>query len=337
MPDDPNKNMDKMLRTYAKRLSEVPLPPLHPATRKMLMNEARRIHGQTAANRVWWRANFPRIAFASAFCVVVLLSVAVLRTPKEEKLASAEAQPRAVQLPRLKESLERNPAARTTPDPVVQSLIETERATPLRQEQLSRESRAPNPEERQAHENSLKLADASVPAVTSIAAAAEAPRPTPPPPSPFYARGVRSETVAIGSDLTNLGAAMRTPFVQTNLSNVPLLRSFQLEQLGDDVSLVDADGSVFVGEMVTNLSPATLVMDRVREAPTALFINATGTSRTLGESVVFQGRYYSRTNPTPGQPATLRRAPQQGRHAIIGRAMIGGTNEVPVRAISVER
>jgi hypothetical protein len=41
MPDEPNKKMDEMLRSYAEERRKAPETPLHQATRNMLQGEER--------------------------------------------------------------------------------------------------------------------------------------------------------------------------------------------------------------------------------------------------------------------------------------------------------
>src|SRR5688572_29928144 len=91
MADDLNKKMDAMLRAYAKKRGETPVEQMHPATRRMLQDEVRRVHGGSVSARGRWRVYLPRFAFAAAICLVIGLTAAVLKTsPREQRLAAVQ-------------------------------------------------------------------------------------------------------------------------------------------------------------------------------------------------------------------------------------------------------
>lgn len=155
---------------------------------------------------------------------------------------------------------------------------------------------------------------------------------------------ILSASPAPARDLTNLGAAMRTRFVQSNAPPVALLNSFQFEQLGKQIRVVDQDGSIYTGlsEPVSNRTDGAVFFRRYgRVEPadsgaTPLFsFTATGTNRTLDRPIVVEGQYFERTNRA--LPVSATAAPEPAQRAILGRAVIGGTNTVPVRAQSIDR
>jgi hypothetical protein len=151
-----------------------------------------------------------------------------------------------------------------------------------------------------------------------------------------------------------------------------LFTSFQMEQLGTNVRFLENDGSVYFGliEPPTNLSANVLAdgviaqRQRLREeerssiAPTnalGFAFTAQGTNRTLGKNVVLTGQYLESTNATtsldtlsvlsrrqtvgrrmqaPQAPQAQAPQAQQAQRMIIGTAVIGATNQVPVRAVS---
>jgi len=81
MPSEPDKKMDELLRTYARKRREDAGEPLemHPATRRLLQAEAAKLRPrEVAPQRTWWSWLFlrwPRVAFAVG--VFALLAVAV--------------------------------------------------------------------------------------------------------------------------------------------------------------------------------------------------------------------------------------------------------------------
>jgi hypothetical protein len=178
-----------------------------------------------------------------------------------------------------------------------------------------------------------------------------------------------AEKLSRANELTNLGAARRLQFVRTTetpaSAPVALFTSFQMEQLGRDVRFFDNDGSVYFGiiEQPTNAPASALGAttvsprqpQRLREQPSAsaatsnvpaFIFTAQGTNRTLGKNVVLTGQYFEQTNPPSAvdtlavlpRPQTAARGvqAQQAQHVIIGTAVIGSTNQVPVRAVSRE-
>jgi hypothetical protein len=187
--------------------------------------------------------------------------------------------------------------------------------------------------------------------------------------------------LAVANDLTNLGAARRTRFVQLAAPGVgagvgnrgasiafPVLRNFQVEQSGQQLRLIDNDGSVYTGEIESSqnkdAAPASQAPVTAQSAAqfnfqsgiapadvpsnTAVyFVNARGTNRTLGRDVVLTGNYLEQTNnPTQvnlsvsagAQPQTQAQIPlrtlSQARRAFVGTAVVGKTNQVPIQAVS---
>ncbi len=162
--------------------------------------------------------------------------------------------------------------------------------------------------------------------------------------------------------LTNLGDALRLEFVSVPNRGVQptgpqLLNSFQLEQQGDDVRITDKDGSVYLGQLfpeppaqpqnIPSFSAATgrgLGVAENTQGTSVRLLYAQGTNRTLAKQVRLEGRYLERTNPveaiTPTSASAALAAPTarlgRARHSIVGKAVVGQTNEVPLNAVSVE-
>jgi hypothetical protein len=379
MAEETNQKIDEMLRACAQKRGDGPGAPLHPATRRMLHDEVRRVHGPGPARaRTGWALWWPRLAFGASLCLVAGLTLAVLKLerPPEEKetmaassFAPAErslAGPEVLtQLPApgagatgaeagLAELPEPHEAA-SADDLASQSLsfapamggdaagqqAAAARETAARAELREQEPPAPAVESRAGTpEPAMKTA-----APQADRASAAAPAPTSPKP----------EALLRAAEMTNLGAALRTHFVQTNQLPAPVLRSFQMEQLGDLVKFMDVDGSVYTGQLqrVVPASGEAPLAARNPRAPGALFVRqaasnsavfsftASGVNRTLGSPVTVEGEYFSRTNraadPSLLGPSGGAAAPRAPAEFLFGRTLIGGTNEAPLRAISVER
>lgn len=152
----------------------------------------------------------------------------------------------------------------------------------------------------------------------------------------------------------------------------PVLANFQIEQTGEELRVIDSDGSTYLGEV--NSVPVTFEGERQgqlrfqREVnlagrPTAAapastqqsapdyFYRVAGTNRTLNQQVVFTWNLTPLTNPLTQSKTKARGdvvnqsnlgAPQQiqmrlQNSAIRGRAQINATKEIEINAVPVTR
>lgn len=400
MAEEPNQKMDEMLRAYAKKRGEAPLAPLHAATRRMLQEEARRVHGPgPEPKRAGWALWWPRLAFASSLCVVAALSVAVLRvqrgTDEAGNAHQAEARGQladktvAEQAASLRQEpgkdAEREDDSGARPAADEPALLLAETKPKLKEEQAPRllEQRelslAPTALPRERDEakalapagQAATVLAAPLPVLPDAAQEGEAARAIAKTArfdsasadavalAPAQA-AARPESLARAAEMTNLGAALRTRFVQTNQTALPVMRAFQMEQLGEALRFVDLDGSVYTGQIqrangpvnilpAAGQRPATVRATAASAAGSAsggtngavFSFTANGVNRTLGAPVLVQGQYYRSTNAgaaggAEGAP-TVRKRSGEGLDALLGRTVVGGSNEAPLRAISVER
>jgi hypothetical protein len=188
------------------------------------------------------------------------------------------------------------------------------------------------------------------------------------------------------ADLTNLGNALRLNFTRadTNRMTNPVLahamfaplNSFQVEQLGTKLQIIDSDGSVYTGELeappavkaeqpeteslqTTTLSnrlspqPETRGFARVATSPlidhaSVQYFHALGTNSTSGLPVNITGKFLERTNQLPSPENTFRyksdvltgqkaAKSKMAQRAIVGDVIIGATNRFPLEALSYER
>ena len=122
-----------------------------------------------------------------------------------------------------------------------------------------------------------------------------------------------------------------------------------MEQTGTNVRVYDEDGSVYLGALqVTNSAVDAVVelgLELAREPilanSTAYFFSVQGTNQTLRSDVVLTGRYFARTNFQPTSLDSFAIAPEAKAKEqapplglIVGNATVGGTNQVPVHAVS---
>jgi hypothetical protein len=144
------------------------------------------------------------------------------------------------------------------------------------------------------------------------------------------------------------------------IAPAPVLASFRVEQTGNAMRIIDADGSVYTGavqvaeqEGVTRAVPpkdALPTAQRVQvvgqsQAAQNYFFRVAGTNRQLQQNVVFSGNVMPLTNAPPATGAGAiggfggaRRAPASpsdpllSNSRISGKAVIGEQNEIEVNA-----
>jgi hypothetical protein len=415
MADEPNNDMEKILRAYTEARRKGADLPLHPATRKMLQAEVARRYKNAAAQPYWsrWRAFWPRLAFGSGLCAILIIAVLSLRQPSRTNQPAAKPdlnQARPAQDRYLRETVEPSkerevvtprgyaggaaanapasvvpatPMQASAPEPKVQAA-----STPeiLRRRDTLAVAPPPRQSADKEEEQVVRLKDASVarglaqrtqtnPQESSLGRArTPVGRPVELKTDGLATKAdvaTTAEKLATANEMTNLGAALRTRFVDLpKAANVPaanaVLNSFQFEQQGDDLRIVDGDGSVYLGQLspgqpgqhpaqpnMFGYEPAGAVV-----APLGLtenssniavyFVHAQGTNITLAKPVTLDARFLERTNPalsggaTPGLETTVatKRAAtaplSKARKAIVGRVVVGATNQFPVNAISVD-
>ena len=137
----------------------------------------------------------------------------------------------------------------------------------------------------------------------------------------------------------------------------PVLASFRVEQTGNAMRIIDADGSVYTGavqvaqsERVTRAvppknAPPTIQRVQIAGQPPAVqnyFFRVAGTNRNLQQNVVFSGNLIPLTNASVagvggfgGAPAVRRELPAESllsNSRISGKAVIGDQKEIEVIA-----
>ena len=118
MPDEPNRKMDELLKSYAKkRRADAGAPlELHPATRRMFQSEVARLRPERAQASSRWIHSLTRFWTIIGFSVSVLVALGLVsrsinqRTPREAKFAKAGDKP-----PGNRFAAERDQAAQDAP------------------------------------------------------------------------------------------------------------------------------------------------------------------------------------------------------------------------------
>jgi hypothetical protein len=210
------------------------------------------------------------------------------------------------------------------------------------------------------------LAPATAPAATAPTEAAS-----------FHQRyGIATSASASGlqksAQLPNTAKFRRADEPVSNTS--PVLATFQLEQAGDQLRVIDGDGSTYVGALtpppadkyarkvelesvsVTNTSDvAALGVDSTakefgKQAGQSYTFRVAGTNRTLQQPVVFTGNIVVLTNALPASQTVLAQspakrqnqlAPQQNQFpsllnsTVSGNVQLGTNREMKINAVPV--
>jgi hypothetical protein len=140
---------------------------------------------------------------------------------------------------------------------------------------------------------------------------------------------------------------------------VSVLSTFQIEQNGTQIRVVDADGSAYTGQIEStapsqSLSRAKQAQGNVAGSPAdaarrekdaeknsvEFFFRASGYNGSLKKKLVFEGNYIGSPPPptatTPGQQGVTSRQEQQVPARIVGTARISGESPMPIDATSVQ-
>lgn len=414
MSEEPNKQIDQLLRDYSqerKKGADLEMPHL---TRKILHDEVRKTWRNPAQEqKSWWnwmRSFWPKIAFASGLCGILVIAIISLR---ERPRPPVQSQPisdsfRTEQFSGATDATSESKAeAEASVETLAAAALDTKRgaksdsAAPVRPRletlaggdastladnertiELKKQLPAIVAERSLALDHGPSSPKLSTSEPAARASEVKDKRPSsnltqtkiPPTPSASPSSQTTSEKLARATGLTNLGGAMRLRFTdlterstasrRDNRSGV--LTSFQMEQNGNELRFYEGDGSVYSGQMTPaterdryelglsltgsaggrNVSQA---MGDLTQKTAVYLFRAHGTNRTLGKNVMLEGRYLERTNEIRSAESTFsfatgatektgleKKNASSSRRAIIGRATVGSTNQIPVSAVSID-
>lgn len=344
MADQPNTRMEEMLKAYAeKRRQEAgPAMELHPATRQMLQTEVSRTYKH--APRASWLQRmiifWPRLAFAGA-CLVITLTLVLIVLPQKKLTEMAQRT-----APSESESLERLSGAADK---------EKADAYALRDAPAPTLSTAPVPPTSSV-DRLAKLNEADdLKAKSEVAAEARKDGD-----ALMLAREEAPAKRALRESFSNVGNVSRARYKQqtgdvqlgAELQTVqPILNNFEFEQTGNRIRLLDEDGSVYSGNMLSSDEAKKRFYRVQQNAPAAqsaaqpiqqqgLFF-AFGTNLSLKQEVSIEANILQWTN-TNALPALAPAAAGQNergaaQNIISGRARVGTNQEVLIRAVPVQQ
>jgi hypothetical protein len=169
MPDEPHINMEELLKQYAEQRREITPPPLHSATRKMLMDEVKRVHGAADAERKaphWLSRFWPQFAMAAGLCALVVAGL--LLPERKERIAQVATASKSQETPAPVRQLSESETSQTAPGHPDLSFS----APPLQGPSGEAGSLSRDKQLADSSEPSLKGADSTVPAAQNSLAQA---------------------------------------------------------------------------------------------------------------------------------------------------------------------
>lgn len=349
--------MDETLKAYAdKRRQEAGAPfDLHPATRQMLQGEVTRTYkpGAPASPRVSWVERvfvfWPRMAFAAA-CVAITITLVLMVSPREKVMEIAQtAKPveelsrdaRAAAGEQDKEQEKLMLADQFTDTPAPAAPAPTSSTAPLMParplDQLAKKTdettgdlKARSELMAEARKEAAGLKLTREESVGKDGAQRSYRVNTESPPARYIQRRL---DIQLGVRLQN--AQETVPAV---------LHNFEVKQTGNAVEVVDGDGSIYVGNVVSNVDAQKRQAGQVN-APAAqagalagpveqeLLFYAVGTNMTLRQKVSIEANIMQvQTNSLPAlnavEPAKNQRGVSQMQNTIRGRARVGTNQEM---------
>jgi hypothetical protein len=383
MPPDPKKPMEDLLKASAqtRRAEFGPAAQMPNPMRARLHDEIARVEEESANKAekprglsIWW----PRLALAGALAVV-LVGGPVLwlhrgTRSNERTLQLAIREPAALSAPRadvarpaqtseddLKTEQPASPSLSTTPSipnlednkMVAEASAPAARAAGETSSALQQFAAVSIPPEEAANANHFneeqRLSKKAVPSAAVASAAVP---------------GRREEVANFRQQFSqnSMNAAVRNQSTRFNSKlkrAISVLNTFQIEQNGTQIRVVDADGSAYTGQIEQNApsesrerlkqslsyaaSSSTDAARRDKDAETnnvEFFFRASGYNGSLKKKLVFEGNYIG-SPPLPGAKTARQQGvksdqEQQVPARIVGTARISGESPVPIDATAVE-
>jgi hypothetical protein len=299
--DEPNKKMDDLLKAYATKRREQPPPELHAVSRKLLQDEVRRTFGaekrQGSGGHFW---NWPRVAVGlCAAGLVIVVAVISFRAPSPASLSQFRFE------------------QRVAPSSVSQLSGEADKSS------------APAVATAEAGPAVQRPMSAAAPPVATAGGTPVAPPQTVAAPAQAATEPAQAAPAIAASEpsvLTfkresplasrNLADSLRVApnaqqFVQVNNSALnskagpgagAVLATFQMERQGQEVRIVDGDGSVYNGKVLGSIEAEKLDRkkdEKLQDSAKALesvdrlsgdySFEVSGLNNALKKNVVFTG------------------------------------------------
>ena len=334
MPNEPRKPIEELLQASAKaRRAEFGSDPKMPNPMRTRLHDeiarvAREEEPKQRRNWNWFAISWPIGTVAAALLVVAFLisQSPELQTPTESRSLANQRERAKTRLRSVAPQVAAKAAAESGTQPADVLKANDEKS-----------------------DASGRFADvATEPKKEAPAAAAPQPE-SAPSSSTFFAQTEKAQTNINQQFSRNLPRAAAR-FSKRNLAS-DVLNTFQIQQNGDQIRVVDADGSTYTGK----IAPATqgaahqASKDQERESlatrseralpqqdnTNQFYFRATGYNTSLKKPVVFEGNYIATPSQSkmPNEGAAAN-AQQLSAH-IVGTAKLNGESPIEVDASSV--
>lgn len=363
MPE-PNKKIEDLLKRHvAQRKAESDADfELHPATRNLLQGEVARTFSKSkdSKSKSLLFALWPRLAIIGGFTALLVATVMVLNQPGLQRLKVAQnkstgsvSAPQESDLSGQAEPASDIPAEKSflTKREVPASSAASAGQTAIADNETRSETRPPElaaaPAQRKLELTEKKVFSQNVssnsilppaiePAVGGAVAATS-------PAANAHGLASRSQFDA-GVEPQNrarfVQQDLRSKYRRNFLSPPPpkILQSFELVQNGNEIRLLDIDGSVYEGE-VTPAGQKEVAEEKTKdksakyttEENSTFTFRVSGANQQLHQIVTFTGEL-ANTSEMPEKTNTSSSANASG-NLIFGKVSIGGTNEFEIRAV----
>ncbi len=369
MPNEPEREIEKTLRACAQQRREAmgASTTMHPATRKLLQGEVARTYpaGRGDTGSQTFRFSWPRLM--AVVGAIILLgwvgSVFLLGSGKAKyQLAKNESE----------SALKNAPVFATPNAPADKSKDAAAAASDFEDHGLGIAESAARELKKELPSTNLNAISAAKP--MSVPALSV--------PSVSYDRNTRGGSIAVDSSNTS-GNAATLQFASVNepiaaqrsagsLTTPRVLNSFRVEQTGDQIKVVDGDGSIYTGYVEKAEASAKTPLSRAEnksrrfgdvimnsaglagaatntspaQMPQSYFFRVSGTNLTSRQELVFSGHFagvatVAAASPPPSANGAVSSdlsveptpAPLQLLNCrVTGQAVIGGTNQVEINA-----
>ena len=375
MPDETERAIEKLLRAYAKRRGSQDPLKLHPATRRLFQAEVTRVFKNKAgqSTRVSpWRLSLywgPKLAWsAGLFLVLALTTWSIIsshKTAERERLLARNDTSSRQTLP---SSTAESAAPATAPSISLSDARLTESKRKVSRDDTdevdvqsgSKSEIVSVPPAQQPAPEMLKK-DAVNSGLSQLAVNAPSGKAAPMITYSSAASGVLAgHNSSSGPTRLLFEEPSKTAKRIEKEQLQPVLASFEWEQSGSDIRVIDRDGSIYAGSWQTiprqlnrieqrrSLSQPTQQLERAQASSSPeLFFQVSGTNRSLQRLIVFSGRLSVLTNAavtgistnlfTDAAAQSLGAAlVPPGRPQISGTAVIGGTQQIRINAVSAK-
>ena len=309
MPPDPNKKpIEELLETSARtRRAEFGRDPAMPnPMRARLQDEVARMADESAPSprRSWLTIQWPPLAMGAAFATLLAVaSVFWWRTHESSESRARLAMDQKASAPVMSraEPNDYPAAAPAAPAPAETDALEAKE---------------------KSAEKLAKAAPASQATIQNFSQSIVA------------ASSLRQQFSQSNANQARAGAAQ-------SAQSPKLLENFQVEQNGQNIRVVDGDGSTYAGKIEPVSRPDTRQMPKKKtDLPNDEYhFRASGYNASLQKSVVFEGNYISGASlaAAKDRAALADKSEPQAQARIVGTAQVSGEPPVPVEAVAVPR